>query len=153
MQRYPDKLVTLPQQIGNVTYILDVTNILANCYRIVRYRQNILKLQFFLFIITLRAVKLLINNCFQYFWCYQYFGYQFKNIRHRHRNIRHKNKGNVTYVSRVTIILGDRPKNIGRRHRNNGNSGVSNILGFPLSGEVNLLNNFKIMPKISQCYH
>ncbi len=44
MQRYPDKQVMLPQQIGNDTYILGVTNILANCYRIVRYRQNILKL-------------------------------------------------------------------------------------------------------------
>ncbi len=44
MQRYPNKLVTLPQQIGNVTYILDVIYILGNCYRIARYRHNILKL-------------------------------------------------------------------------------------------------------------
>ncbi len=73
-------------------------------------------------------------------------------MRHGHKNIRHKNKGNVTYISGVTIILGDRPKYIGRGHRNNGNSDVSNILGFPLSGEVNLQNNSKIMPKKSQCY-
>ncbi len=44
MQRYPDKQVTLPQQIGNVNYILDVTNILGNCDRINRFRHNILKL-------------------------------------------------------------------------------------------------------------
>ena len=41
--------------------------------------------------------------------------------------MRHKNKGNVTNISGVTIILGDMPKNIGCGHRDNGNSDVSNI--------------------------
>ena len=87
-----DKQATLPQQIGNVSNIFVAAKVLDGHTKL-------------LFIHHLfESSQIDYQYLFPIFLALPIFWVATQNMRHRHKNIEHKNKGNVT------VISGDRPK-------------------------------------------